>query len=268
MHPVRSLKQLLGVIKTDWRMRRAGLPFGWFTKHFYRLRWHQRNNLPSPTLDGIAKVRGSDVHFHITLEQLGVLYSVYVEEEYDLTQYLKQPPATILDLGANIGLASTYLHIHYPQARQACIEPDPRNLPTLTRMFDKNQVPAKVLPCAISDKPGTFNLMIGRDSTMSALEGSTIRSSAESVPVTVRTMPDILAELQWDRVDLLKIDIEGSEDDLLSKDNGWLKHIQAIVIEIHPNTSKEKIDQYLKPYGFAPLVSLEKVSEPVFFTSK
>lgn len=268
MNPVSSFKQFLRVLKTDSQMRRAGFPFGWFTKQFYRLRWHQRNNLPSPTLEGKVRVRNQDVYYKITLEQIGVLHGVYVEEEYDLTRMLKGYPRTILDLGANIGMASTYLHLCYPEARIACVEPDPRNLPTLQEMFEKNRVAAKVFPCAVADKPGTFNLMMGRDSTMSALEGSSIRSSADSVPVTVRIMQDVLGELNWESVDLMKIDIEGTEDDLLSKNNDWLTKVNAIVIEVHPNTSASKIDSYLKPYGFKPLASLDKVSEPVYFTSK
>ena len=43
--------------------------------------------------------------------------------------------------------------------------------------------------------------------------------------VNIPSMPmtQILNSLGWDSVDLLKIDIEGAEDELLSVDNQWLK---------------------------------------------
>lgn len=45
---------------------------------------------------------------------------------------------------------------------------------------------------------------------------------------------DLLSKLGYDRVDLLKIDIEGAELDLLTKENSWLSKVNAIVAEIHP----------------------------------
>jgi hypothetical protein len=69
--------------------------------------------------------------------------------------------------------------------------------------------------------------------------------------VEVTTIPALLDEAGWDSVDLVKIDIEGSEDELLSSNNGWLSSVGAILLEIHPNTTPEKIGSCLSPYGFS-----------------
>jgi hypothetical protein len=52
--------------------------------------------------------------------------------------------------------------------------------------------------------------------------------------VVVRSVDSLLHELGIDRVDLLKIDVEGAEDEVLRSFEG-LAHVSAVVGEIHPN---------------------------------
>ena len=83
------------------------------------------------------------------------------------------------------------------------------------------------------------------------------------VNIPTLSMTQILASVGWDSVDLLKIDIEGAEDELLSVDNQWLKGVGVLMMEIHPNTTPEKIASYLKPFGFV-LERHRNSLEPVY----
>ena len=59
-------------------------------------------------------------------------------------------------------------------------------------------------------------------------------SSDSSPRVHAITVPDILHRLNADRIDLLKIDIEGSELQLFSRGSEkWLSRVDFIVIELH-----------------------------------
>jgi hypothetical protein len=80
-------------------------------------------------------------------------------------------------------------------------------------------------------------------------------------------MPQILQRLGWRAVDLLKVDIEGAEESLFSESPHWLSMIGAIVLEIHPNTTPERIQAFLAPYGFH-LRRQCYGREPVFFADK
>ena len=90
---------------------------------------------------------------------------------------------------------------------------------------------------------------------------------ASGVKGPVTTIPAVLDQSGWPTIDLLKIDIEGSEKDLLGRNNAWLEKVKAIVLEIHPNTSEAEIGGYLKPFGFT-LTPLHKSIEPVFIARR
>ncbi len=267
MSVISSLRQFGRVLQHDWRLSRRGTGIGWYAKHFYRGRWHSRKGLAPPDVHGSLKVSGQPVRINVTAEHLGSLFSVFAEDEYDLRDRLPRPPGTILDLGANTGMAAAYLHAHYPQAAIACVEPDPRNIPYLERTLQENNLPALVFSAAIASEPGELKLRLGRDSTCSALETSPLHDLQDSVRVKVMTVPQVLEQLKWDHIDLLKIDIEGTEDELLSQHNDWLKRVQAIVLEIHPNTTPERIASYLQPFGFT-LTPLGRGTEPTFFAAR
>ncbi|MDX1531680.1 MAG: FkbM family methyltransferase, partial [Rhodothermales bacterium] len=51
--------------------------------------------------------------------------------------------------------------------------------------------------------------------------------------VEVTTIDALLAEAAAERVDLLKLDIEGSEFDVFTADTRWLGSVAVLVIELH-----------------------------------
>jgi FkbM family methyltransferase len=60
------------------------------------------------------------------------------------------------------------------------------------------------------------------------------RAAESTNEVSAITMEDILRKLAVSRIDLLKLDIEGSERELFSTDAGaWLDRVEYIVVELH-----------------------------------
>jgi len=65
-------------------------------------------------------------------------------------------------------------------------------------------------------------------------------------------MSRVIAESGFDRVDLLKVDIEGAEVELFKGDVSWLRRVGAIAIEFHGDSRRESgFDQIMRDYGFA-----------------
>jgi FkbM family methyltransferase len=115
--------------------------------------------------------------------------------------------SVIVDIGANIGATTALAHRLANPAAIYCIEPSPRAFACLTAMIKANGFDnCHAIPAAIGAERGSALL----DET-STLALSALSTDGQGVPVEVRTLDDIAAEIGLDRLDLLKIDVEGSE---------------------------------------------------------
>jgi FkbM family methyltransferase len=208
------------------------------------------------------------VELSLQPEHFGMVKGILQDGEYNNLP-LPAPPKTIMDLGANIGLAALVLHDHHPQAQFCCVEADPRNHELLLRNLSTNSVPAQIVAAAVGPEPGLLSLRFGQDSTCSTLiDESMIHPGLhEQITVPIVTMVELLKTMGWQRVDLLKIDIEGAEEDLLKSSPSWLEYVGTIVMEIHPNTTPERIADYLKPHGFR-LQRHRAGREPVYVATR
>jgi FkbM family methyltransferase len=161
----------------------------------------------------------------------------------------------VLDLGGNIGLFSLMAARANMNAQIFSFEPGPPNY----RMFEMNCL-------ANPDVSGRIHL------TKEAVSGKTMTSqwafdeenpgasglftrSQKTFPVQIRAFSEILAA-QPGKISLAKIDIEGSEYDLIDSTPGTLwDKIEMISIELHDNVGGKMIppDNFLEPmrrFGF------------------
>jgi hypothetical protein len=76
--------------------------------------------------------------------------------------------------------------------------------------------------------------------------------SGEIVSVEIRSVPSLLAELDWTELDLMKIDIEGGEKEVLGGRPEWLSCVKAILGEGHLGNGYtiERARSDLVPLGF------------------
>jgi FkbM family methyltransferase len=175
---------------------------------------------------------------------------------------------TILDVGANTGVAAVWFAKLIPDLQIACVEPDPRNLPLLHGNLDQNDIGAKVFECAVSTRAG--HLRLGRESFAgrSSLESTGLYEHSDFIEVETRRIPDILDELGWDVVDLVKMDIEGAERDVFADAGDWLHRVRHLVLEVHANTSPAELSGFLRPHGWTALEPLGNHEEPTYFCSR
>jgi FkbM family methyltransferase len=128
----------------------------------------------------------------------------------------------VLDLGANVGAASIWLHEHHPEARIVAVEPDPRTAPLLrrnTEYFSR----ITVVEAAVGVEEGTAQLMAdafswgSRIADADTLTPDVDRRAAKTWTVKVMTIPSLVrdAGVSTGARVLAKVDIEGSEWSLL-----------------------------------------------------
>lgn len=255
------------IARRDQIFTQLGLPRGWYLRFHYWGRLCDRLHLNFPVEIVAAKILNRSVKFPLSAPYACIAVGVFAEQQYQISDQLNDTPRTILDLGANIGLGTLYLQCQFPDAAIACIEPDPRNLPLLRQTLDLNQISATVIDAAVGGTSGKFNLVCDHQPGYSSFEHLLTHLPANVVSVNVYTIPSILSKLGWTQIDLLKIDIEGAEEELLSHNNDWLTQVGAIILEIHNNTTPEAIASYLKPYGFQ-LMQQPIDSEPIYLAQR
>lgn len=173
---------------------------------------------------------------------------VFEHEYYRL--HLRPPPATILDLGANIGLAAVYFARLFPAARIACVEPVPENLRMLRQNLELNGVDAEVISAAVDVEDGVSHMHCD-----AMAYGHRIVAAAESVTadrfeVPALGMPSILERLGWRRIGLLKVDIEGHERSLLAERCEWLHLVDIMCLEYHYEDGERELARVAERFGF------------------
>ena len=171
---------------------------------------------------------------------------------YDFT--LAFEPMTILDLGANVGFSSLFFARRYPSATIACVEPMAENVRLLKENLGLNEVQATVFPAAIATEDGWIQMEIAAQDYGHRVAGIPfgIAGIGETVGVLAVTVPTLLKEMGWERIGLLKIDIEGYEGILLKEKCDWLHSVDALCLECHDGYGESDLKALASDYGFAP----------------
>ena len=169
------------------------------------------------------------------------LYGYY---DHDLGQ-----PHTILDLGGYCGYTALTLSARFPQARVAAVEPHPGNFAALTANVAMNKLPVKLFQCAATVTDGPVSLYLGGGMTHGL--APTHHSTGGAITVDGLSVPTILNRLGWERIDLLKIDIEGAEEQLFRARQPWLAQVKTIIGEYHGAYQVPELRYDLEPLGFA-----------------
>lgn len=139
----------------------------------------------------------------------GRIYAPYLENKEN---------ATVIDCGGNIGLFSLYASKYAKQVY--CLEPDPElfNLIEDMVLFNdlKNVTPVNA---AIFIENKMFDFFRNPNRTMNSLHSAVANPMYPPIKVPAITLEKLFADQKIEHCDLLKIDIEGSEVEVLSSDS-------------------------------------------------
>ncbi len=176
------------------------------------------------------------MHFSGTMSEMHTMVDIFKNNNYEPwlvngNEPFKRPIKTVLDLGANIGLASVYFALSYPDISIDSYEPNPVIFPLLKKtasQFPNMRVYEKAL--AAQDGIVTFNY------SKHTLESSMFPTRDSIAVDTKASSLDSAIKLMGGSVDLVKIDIEGAEFDAF-KASTLLDKIQVMVGEAHTEQS-------------------------------
>ncbi len=176
--------------------------------------------------------------------EIEVAREMFLEEQYSITGI---DPKLILDLGSNIGASIMFFRAQYPSARIIGLEPDPDTFQRLTATVAP-LANVNVYPWAADGQSGHVGFVQSRKSWESAIARD---GEAYTVKVEAVSLRDIFARLRIEHVDLLKLDIEGSEWSIFN-DPSALAMCDTIVGELHfdrPDQTVERARQALSGFS-------------------
>lgn len=157
---------------------------------------------------------------------------VFVAGQYDLPVD-DFTPTHILDLGANVGYASVCFAARWPAAHILALEPSAQNFALLQRNI-AGWPNITALQGAVWSHAGSVRIANPQDDANAFRMGERADGSAgEGEDVPAFTVAQLMAQLGSERIDLLKMDVEGAEAEILRGHPAWLDAVDVLVIELH-----------------------------------
>jgi FkbM family methyltransferase len=191
------------------------------------------------------KLTRSEVGVHVrnTVDQ-GTADQIFVHEDYafrklERFQEIKawfqdiieagETPLTI-DCGANIGLAAKYFSREFPGSCILCVEPDEQNLAE-ARKNNTGDANVHFLRAAVGAQRAK-----GSITNMGAATNA-FQVRAGDGDIDVLTMEDLIHQgsghARRARLFIVKLDIEGYEENVFAGDPSWIDSVPVLVVELH-----------------------------------
>jgi FkbM family methyltransferase len=175
-----------------------------------------------------------------------VMRNILREHEFAISDMPE--PRLIVDCGAYTGYSSVYFAKTYPKATVIALEPERSNFGILLKntAYYPNIIP---INAAIWHKQALMDISDTGNNKESARIGENGVSSSKAIGIT---MDDVLSIAGTERIDLLKMDIEGSEREIMRHSQDWVNKVGIIIIELHDRFCpgcKEAFQSAVEPFS-------------------
>jgi FkbM family methyltransferase len=164
---------------------------------------------------------------------LDVFGQIFSGDEYACVRHLSDVNF-ILDGGANVGYSAAYFLSAYPQATVVSVEPDAQNVALLRANLEPYGDRSIVLEAALWSTCQELDLTPGfRDgrhwSRQVRPPDGTVRHHVGGI-----TVEAVMRLAGFDRISILKLDIEGAEAELFRNGyDAWVNNVDTFVVELH-----------------------------------
>lgn len=147
---------------------------------------------------------------------------------------------TVVDLGANIGLYTTLAAVN--GARTISVEAQSGFLPVIRE---------RLVAHGVADRVEIVHALVGANTGVLSTDANRRAASDWGEEPERLGMDELIDRFGLTRIDLLKIDIEGSEFDLFRKDR-FLGMVQRLVMEVHSEFGDvASLVRSIEKHGFA-----------------
>lgn len=182
----------------------------------------------------------------------------------------------VFDVGANEGFYTFRMKENNPNLKIMAIEPVPSTFNLLKKNVNSNKLKNVILKnLALTKEKGKIIFEIVPEATMIASLDIAMQKRPwldtkriKKITVASTTLKDLCNKLKIDHIDILKLDVEGSELEILKSSKDFLPNIKKIVIEWHSEKLKKGCKDFLKENGFKLLHEEKKNCGDLYFINK
>ena len=169
------------------------------------------------------------IEIRIGTTDASIYRSVVRLKEYEFD--LPFVPKTIVDAGANIGMASVYFANKYVGARIVAVEAERSNFQMLCRN-SRLYPQITTVHAALWNRDGQIAVMAPAARDGRSGEWAFVTREGPGERVRAMTMETLMRETWLQSIDILKVDIEGSEFEVFSS-CGWIEKVRCVMVELH-----------------------------------
>ena len=189
-----------------------------------------------------TSIFGYQIFFNSLSGFFNIFCEIFISEDYKIDLKKKKP--VIFDVGANIGLTALYFHLLYPEAKISTFEANPETQEiSLKNLEGISNI--KKYQTLLSNKIQRVNFF---SSSQGALGASIHKSRAGINSKKIQLKTTKLSNFITKSIDLLKMDIEGSEFDVIPHlvETNTFEYVNEFYCEFHHNSlsSKTEVDYF------------------------
>jgi FkbM family methyltransferase len=214
-----------------------------------------------------------EIYIRKNTSDLYVYNQVFIEKEYyPLIQLIAQlknienyKVKNIIDVGANIGFFTLFMSKYFPDGNFVLIEPDKSNV-ECCYINTKNIHQKTIIHAPLWSEEKILYLSPSFRDNLHWSRSFSSNKDSEGNGIRSVTLSNVLKKVNFNYVDILKIDIEGGEEEVICNlDSSLFSVIKIIAMEIHDEiVNKDRLLHTLNKNNFYYYI----INETVFAVNK
>lgn len=192
---------------------------------------------------------GFKLNYLFFIDTLAMVKELVALDQYCAKEFIKDNLA-IIDVGANIGIFSLFVHYLSPNSHVYCFEPFSKAFDVLEKNVLDNDLSSHlhVFNQALGDKNAYTRLMISPGgSTGNMLEDSRFLKGKEKIfnkseNISLTTLDEFIGKNKINKVDFIKIDAEGYEREIINGAKQTIKKFHPVIACSAYHLSEDKTE--------------------------
>lgn len=242
--------------KTIWYISRAkNVKAMWLVLKFILNRYLRMVGLKTTVNDELLVfIDGLKIYFAPLWAELDPYNGIFVKKTHEpFPVFVPENCQVILDCGANIGIYALRAALCGTN-RVFSIEPNPLVFNRLIKNIKTNNLTNVIaLNTGIGSARGKTKLYWGNSTTGGSIKLDSKLKEKNTVDIEITTLDDIVERYNINSIDIIKMDIEGSEYEALIGAKRALDITKTLILEYHSEDLKNKCESLLQSRGFKKL---------------